>query len=269
MRIAWERHGSGDPLLLIHGLGYARWGWEPVVEPLARSFDVILFDNRGIGESDAPPGPYTASELAADAIQVLDEAGVERAHVLGTSLGGMVAQELALAAPERVDRLVLACTTPGGSESFPMPEQTAKLLASGATLRQFVENALAPHPDPDVVERILRHREATAQPLEAWSAQASAGATFDALDRIEGITTPTLVLHGTEDAVVDSQNTTLLALRIPDARVELFAGSGHLFFWEQPERFVEVVSEFLRGVGSTEPRGSGSAGSAGAGAESL
>jgi pimeloyl-ACP methyl ester carboxylesterase len=246
VNIAWERHGSGEPLLLIHGLGYARWGWEPVLDGLARSFDVILFDNRGIGESDAPPGPYTAAELAADAAQVLDEAGVERAHVLGTSLGGMVAQELALAAPERVDRLVLACTTPGGSEAFPMPEQTVKLMTSGATLRQFVENALAPEADEEIVERILRHREATAQPIEAWSAQASAGASFDALDRIEGIAAPTLVLHGTEDAVVDSRNTTLLALRIPDARVELFPGGGHLFFWEQPERFVEVVTEFLQ-----------------------
>ena len=246
MNIAWERHGSGEPLLLIHGLGYARWGWEPVLDGLARSFDVILFDNRGIGESDAPPGPYTAAELAADAAQVLDEAGVERAHVLGTSLGGMVAQELALAAPERVDGLVLACTTPGGPEAFPMPEQTVKLMTSGATLRQFVENALAPEADEEIVERILRHREATAQPIEAWSAQAAAGASFDALDRIEGIAAPTLVLHGTEDAVVDSRNTTLLALRIPDARVELFPGGGHLFFWEQPERFVEVVTEFLQ-----------------------
>ena len=187
MRIAWERRGAGEPLLLIHGLGYARWGWEPVLEQLARSFGVILFDNRGIGESDAPPGPYTVPELAADALQVLDEAGVERAHVLGTSLGGMVAQELALASPQRVDRLVLACTTPGGPESFPMPERTVQLMTGGATLRQFVENALADGAEPELVERILRHREATAQPLEAWSAQAAAGATFDALDRVERI----------------------------------------------------------------------------------
>ena len=246
MKLAWERFGEGAALLLIHGLGYARWGWEPVVEPLARSFDVILFDNRGIGESDTPPGPYTAAQLAGDALQVLDEAGVERAHVLGTSLGGMVAQELALAAPDRLEKLVLASTTPGGSESFPMPEQTVKLMASGATLRQFVENALAPEPDEELVERILRHREATAQPFDAWLAQAAAGASFDALDRIEGIAAPTLVLHGTEDAVVDSRNTALLALRIPDACVELFPGGGHLFFWEQPDRFVEVVTEFLR-----------------------
>ncbi len=245
MKLAWERHGEGAPLLLIHGLGYARWGWEPVVEPLARSFDVILFDNRGIGESDAPPGPYTTAELAADALQVLDEAGVERAHVLGTSLGGMVAQELALAAPERVDRLVLVSTTPGGAESFPMPEQTVKLMTSGATLRQFVENALAPGADQELVERILRHRERTAQPLAAWGAQAAAGAAFDALDRIEAIAAPTLVLHGTEDAVVDSRNTDLLAVRIPDVRVELIPGGGHIFFWEQPDGFVSVVTEFL------------------------
>ena len=245
MRIAWERHGAGPPLLLIHGLGYARWGWEPVVEPLARSFDVILFDNRGIGESDAPAGPYTAAQLAGDALQVLDEAGVERAHVLGTSLGGMVAQELALAHPERVDRLVLACTTPGGPESFPMPEQTVKLMENGASLREFVENALAPDPDDGIVERILAHRESTAQPLEAWSAQAAAGMGFDALARVEAIRAPTLILHGTADAVVDSRNTALLALRIPDARVELFPGGGHLFFWEQPDRFVAAVEEFL------------------------
>jgi 3-oxoadipate enol-lactonase len=245
VRIAWERRGEGPPLLLIQGLGYARWGWEPVTHLLARSFEVLLYDNRGIGASDAPPGPYTVAELAADAVQVLDEAGVERAHVLGTSLGGMVAQELALAAPDRVDRLVLVCTTPGGPESFPMPEQTVRLMTGGATLRQFVENALAPGADPELVQRILRHREATAQPLEAWSAQAAAGAAFDALDRVAGIEAPTLVLHGTEDAVVDSRNTALLALRIPDCRVELFPGGGHLFFWEQPERFADVVTEFL------------------------
>ena len=246
MKIAWERHGEGAPLLLIHGLGYARWGWEPVVEPLARSFDVILFDNRGIGESDAPPGPYTAAELAADALQVLDEAGVERAHVLGTSLGGMVAQELALAAPERVDRLVLACTTPGGPESFPMPEQTVKLLTSGPRrLRQFVENALAPEPRPEIVERILAPPRSDRPAARGLEAQAAAGAAFDALDRVEAIGAPTLILHGTEDVVVDSRNTALLALGSRTPGVELFPGCGHLFFWEQPERFVEVVTEFL------------------------
>lgn len=245
MRIAWERHGSGQPLLLIHGLGYARWGWEPVVEPLARSFEVLLFDNRGIGESDAPPGPYTAAQLAEDAVQVLDEADVQRAHVLGTSLGGMVAQELALAHSKRVDKLVLACTTAGGARAHPMPEQTVRLMTNGATLRDFVENALEPDPRAELVERILEHRLATAQPLEAWAAQAAAGAGFDGYERAGSIAAPTLVLHGDGDRVVDPRNAELLASLLPHASVQLLPGTGHLCFWQQPERFVRLVEEFL------------------------
>jgi pimeloyl-ACP methyl ester carboxylesterase len=245
MKIAWERHGSGPPLLLIHGLGYARWGWEPVVEPLARSFDVILFDNRGVGESDAPPGPYTAAELADDAVQVLDEAGIERAHVVGTSLGGMVAQELALGRPERVEKLVLACTTPGGPEAFPMPRRTVDLMQARATLREYVENALEPDPRPELVDRILEHRERTAQPFEPWAAQAAAGATFDAHDRLATLTAPTLVQHGDGDVVVDPRNSELLVAGIPDARLSVYPGAGHLFMWQEPKRFVRELEEFL------------------------
>jgi len=256
VRVAWERHGNGEPLLLIHGLGYGRWGWKPVLPSLAGRFDVVLFDNRGIGESDAPPGPYTAAEMAADAIQVLDEAEVERAHVVGTSLGGMVAQELALAYPERVDRLVLACTTPGGPKAYPMPQVTVDLMTSAATLeptvalRRFVENALAPGTvaaHPELVEQIMQHRLATAQDPGAWGAQAAAGATFDAHDRLGALDAPALVQHGDEDVVVDPRNADLLVAALPDARLERFPGTGHLFFWEQPDRFVASVASFLEG----------------------
>ncbi len=257
VRIAWERRGAGQPLLLIHGLGYARWGWEPALPALAERFDVILFDNRGIGESDAPPGPYTVADMAEDAVRVLDEAGVERAHVVGTSLGGMVAQELALSRPERVDRLVLACTTPGGSKSYPMPETTVALLAEAATLepavalRRFVENALTPATvaaRPEIVERIMAHRLATAQAPAAWAAQASAGATFDAYERLGSLAAPTLVQHGSEDVVVDPQNGDLLVRLLPDARLLVFPATGHLFFWEETARFVASVASFLEGA---------------------
>ncbi len=256
MTIAWERRGSGDPLLLIHGLGYARWGWEPVLPGLAERFDVILFDNRGIGESDAPSGPYTAAEMAADAVQVLDEVGVERAHVVGTSLGGMVAQELALSSPGRVERLVLACTTPGGPKAHPMPQVTVALMTEAATLepavalRRFVENALAPETvaaHPELVDRIMAHRLQTAQNPVAWAAQATAGATFDAYDRLGRLTAPTLVQHGDEDVVVDPRNADLLVGLLPDARLERFPGTGHLYFWEAPGRFVSSVAAFLGG----------------------
>jgi 3-oxoadipate enol-lactonase len=251
IRIAWERRGQGSPLVLVQGLGYARWGWEPVADRLAERHAVILFDNRGIGESDAPLGPYSASEMAEDTVRVLDEAGAERAHVVATSLGGMVAQELALAAPQRVENLVLVCTTPGGPNAAPMPEQTVTLMANAPTLqpqvalRKFVENALAPDPPDGIVERILAHRLETNQPLSAWFSQAAAGMTFDAWDRLPGLKVPTLVVHGTADVVVDPANAELLVRRIPRARLELFQGCGHLLFWEEPERFVQVVEEFL------------------------
>jgi pimeloyl-ACP methyl ester carboxylesterase len=250
-RIAWERRGAGAPLLLVHGLGYARWGWEPVADAFAETHEVVLFDNRGIGESAAPPGPYSVRMLAEDAVAVLDAAGLERAHVLGTNLGGMVALELAISHPERIDRLVLACTTSGGPRAAPMPAQTVRLMQQAPTLspevalRRFVENALGPRKDPALVERILAHRLATAQSPVAWAAQAAAGATFDAWDRVGEITAPTLVLTGDEDAVVDPRNSELLAQRIDGARLEVFPGTGHLFFWEEPERFVHVVTEFL------------------------
>lgn len=245
MRIAWERHGEGAPLLLIHGLGYARWGWEPVVEPLACTFEVLLFDNRGVGESDAPPGPYTVSQLAEDAVQVLDEARVERAHVCGTSLGGMIAQQLALDHPERVARLVLACTTPGGPQAYPMPQRTVDLMLARATLREYVENALEPDPRPDLVERILAHRERTAQGFEPWSAQAAAGASFDVHARLGGLALPVLVQTGDGDVVVDPRNSELLAAAIRGARLSVYPGAGHLFMWQEPARFVAELEEFL------------------------
>src|SRR5581483_11699268 len=121
-------------LLLMQGLGYTREGWGPLRERLARRYRVLSYDNRGIGESEIPPGPYTVDDLAGDGVAVLDEAGVERAHVLGASLGGFAAQALAAAHPDRVDRLVLACTSPGGGDSFPLPEGTQKLMAEALSL---------------------------------------------------------------------------------------------------------------------------------------
>jgi 3-oxoadipate enol-lactonase len=250
-RIAYEVLGDGPPLLLCQGLGYTRSGWGPGRGLLAERFAVVAFDNRGIGESDVPSGPYTAAQLAGDALAVLDAAGFERAHVVGASLGGMVAQEVALAAPERVDKLVLACTTPGGANAFPMPAATVALFAQAAlldpldALRRFVVNALAPDAPPELVEEIYAYRLANPPDLAGWQAQAAAGASHDAYDRLSRIAAPTLVLHGTADNVVDYRNSELLAERIPNARLELFPGAGHLFFWEQPERFATAVGGFL------------------------
>jgi pimeloyl-ACP methyl ester carboxylesterase len=251
VRIGFEIAGDGEPLLLIHGLGYGRWGWRPLVGPLSSRFRVVTFDNRGIGESDVPPAPYSASLMAEDAVFVLDAAGIDRAHVLGTSLGGMVAQALAVEHPERVDRLVLACTTPGGDRAFPFPEGTARLLERAqqmeplVALRRFVENALAPGAPETLIDEIYGLRLLNPADPAGWQAQAGAAATFDGFDRLGEITAPTLVLHGTGDQVVDVRNAQLLGDRIAGARVEILDGAGHLFFWEQPERTAQLVGEFL------------------------
>jgi pimeloyl-ACP methyl ester carboxylesterase len=251
VRIAWEERGSGHPLLLIQGLGYARWSWEPIVAPLADRYRVLFFDNRGIGESDKPAGPYTAREMADDALQVLDEAGAERAHVVGASLGGMIAQELAVLEPTRVVKLVLCCTHPGVPVGLPMPEQTVRLfeeaasLAPDVALRRFVENALGDDPPAGVADELYRRRLENPLDPAGWQAQAAAGIGFLGVE--QPIEQETLIVTGTADNVVDPRNSEVLAERIPGARLERLEGRGHLFFWEEPQRFVRIVQEFLDG----------------------
>jgi pimeloyl-ACP methyl ester carboxylesterase len=251
MRIAWESQGDGAPVLLMHGLGYTREGWGPLRGRLARRYRVLSFDNRGIGESEVPPGPYTVEELAADAVRVLDEAGVERAHVVGASLGGFAAQVVASEHPERVGRLVLACTSPGGAGGFPLPEGTLRLMTEAPSLppevalRRFVENALAPCAPEELVDEIFAYRQAHPPDPAGWAAQAAAGAAWDANGRDERIAARTLVVTGSADQVVDPRNSGLLAARIPGARLETIEGAGHCLFWERPDEFAGLVEEFL------------------------
>ena len=252
--IAYDVRGQGPPLVLIQGLGVGRWGWEPVADRLARRFRVITIDNRGIGASDAPRGSYSTRVMAEDVVAVLDDAGVRSAGVVGTSLGGMVAQELALAHPDRVGRLVLVATIPGGRLTAPMPLKTAYLLTwaplmrSEQRLRGFVEHNLGPDTlrrRAKVVRRLMALKRAHPQSEQAWRAQATAGVLFDPLGRQRRITQPTLILQGTADQVVNPVNAELLADLIPDARLRYVEGAGHLVCWDEPRRFVRVVTGFL------------------------
>ena len=250
-----EERGTGFPLLLIQGLGYAVWAWRHQLGPFSERLRAIAFDNRGAGRSFKPPGPYSIELLADDAASVLDERGIGRAHVLGLSMGGYVAQTLALRRPELVERLVLVGTSPGGPDAFPQPEATAGAWAAARGLPPEEHARATGHlsfspgwtdAHPDEYESLLAARLEFPTPPECWSAQFDACLHFvEAGVPVERIEAPTLVVHGSADRVVDPRNGELLARRIVGARLERFDGVGHVVPLEAPERFNAAVLEFL------------------------
>jgi 3-oxoadipate enol-lactonase len=258
VRIAYELRGTLHRrrpwLLLIQGMGFDRSGWGPVRRKLRRHFRLVLVDNRGFGRSGRPVGLFAVADMAGDIVAVLDAAGISRAHVLGVSLGGMVAQELAVTHSERVDGLVLGCTTPGWPFAYPLPDASVWLIlatvgmTAEAARRRHTENALSAgsvQHHPELVDRLVELQGS--QPLDpgARSAQAVAGALYAGHLRQVRIGARTLVLHGDADTVVDPRNGRLLAARIPDARLVTFPDLGHLLFWEDPDGFTDAVTSFL------------------------
>ncbi|WP_049902576.1 alpha/beta fold hydrolase [Halorubrum distributum] len=249
---------DGDPdgptVLLLEGLGYGRWMWRWLAEALADDYEVLRPDNRGTGDSDVPEGPYSAAEMAADAAAVLDDCGVDAVHVCGASMGGMIAQELALA-DDRVASLTLLCTSPGGDEAAPTPPEVQEHIFSAPEdadprerIRYLMEPAVSEgfyEREPELVDRIVDWRLAGDATPTGREAQAAAVAAFDASDRLDDLSVPTLVLHGTEDRVLPVENADLLAELLPHADVELFEGGPHLFFIEDRERVNDRVRTFL------------------------
>lgn len=258
LRIAYELRGTLHRrrpwLVLIQGMGLDRHGWEPVRRKLQRHFRLVLVDNRGSGRSDLPAGSFDVSDMAVDVLAVLDRASVRRAHVVGASLGGMVAQELAIDHPERVDGLVLVSTTPGWPFAYPMPAVSVPLIAATrgmpreVALRRHAENALSARGiqrRPELVGRLVELQRSHPMAPGAWPAQAAAGARYAGHLRQTRIRARTLVLHGAADTVVDPRNAKLLADRIPGARLVIFPELGHLLFWQDPHGFADTVTSFL------------------------
>jgi 3-oxoadipate enol-lactonase len=251
VELDYERSGSGPPLLLIMGMSGTALHWgEPFLEPLRRDFEVIVYDHRGVGASSRLDGPITIAQLAEDAAGLLTALGIDSAHVLGISMGGMVAQELALAHPERVRTLTLGCTYCGGEGSaLTAPEVLQRLTAamlSGDRERAVrtgfeinVSAALAA--DVEVYERFREIAEQRAVAVPVIMAQLQACVAHDTNARLADLTAPTLVVHGTDDQLLPVQNGRLIASRIPGSQLEILDGVGHLFFWEQPEHAADLV----------------------------
>jgi 3-oxoadipate enol-lactonase len=251
----YERRGEGEPLLLIQGLGgnSLHWG-EDFLGGLEDGFELVLYDHRGAGRSGPLAGEHTIADLATDAIALLDALEIDSAHVVGISMGGMVAQELALQAPERVRTLTLGCTFPGGPEATMTDMTVVGMLAEAVlsgdqerTLRVGYEVMIAAEYGEQEGAYEL-YSELAGQypaPIPVLMAQLSAIMGHDTAQRLPEIEAPTLVIHGTADRLMDPVNGELLARLIPGARLELLDGAGHLFFWEQPERSAQLVREHV------------------------
>ena len=253
VKIYWDEAGQGEPLLLIMGLGATHEWWNRVTAAVAPHFRAILFDNRGVGRSDVPPGPYSIPEMATDAAAVLDAAGVASAHVFGASMGGMIAQELALQSPARVRSLILGCTACGGRESTPARREVLEALGARATMTRdeamrvmvpYIFDASTPR---DLVEEDLAIRHATTVPNEGFFAQLQAIRSWSGtFARLGSIAVPTLVIHGETDELVPAENGRIIAAAIPNATLVMLPHASHIFFTDQIEASTEAILSFLR-----------------------
>ena len=256
-RLYFELGGPehAPPLVLIRGLGRSSSYWLEFRRILERERRVLVLDNRGVGRSDAPSLPWATSDMADDVALVLRASGVERADVFGISLGGMIAQELALRHPHRVDRLVLACTTPGGRPARPTPRLAALMLARAA-VKPIEESLRATAPLVLSDEALARRPElvdiwiaiATSEPRSrrGFIGQLLAAARHDAWDRLPFVESETLVVTGDADRLIPHENSALLAERIPRASLRTLRGAGHDFPTERPDETARLVLEHTR-----------------------
>jgi pimeloyl-ACP methyl ester carboxylesterase len=253
--LAYEVRGSGPTVLLIMGLGGRGADWNAgFVSRLAGHFEVVCFDNRGVGASGRPDGEYLLETLADDSVAVLDAIGRRRAHVIGVSMGGMIAQLVALRHPTRVERLVLLATSGGGASVTPPTPAAAAVLVPDRSrpIAEMVRTSMTAISAPDFAERDPAAVEsivalAVAQPTPAltFARQISAILTSDRSADLGRVTAPTLVVHGTEDPLIPLPNGHFLARAIPGARLVELPGCGHLPMWECPEELAHVLLGFL------------------------
>jgi len=248
-KIYWDEQGSGEPLLLIMGLSYPSYMWHRSRPVLAERYRTIALDNRGVGQSDAPPGVYSIALMASDAAAVLDAAGVESAHIFGVSMGGMIAQEFALQYPKRVRSLILGCTTASGPHAVQAKPAVLQTLMrqdmtpeSKEAIIPFIYDAATPRERIDEDMAIRMRWYPTPQ---GYAGQLQGLLGWEAYSRIAHITAPTLVIHGETDRLIPPANASLIAERIPGAKLALIPHASHIFETDQPGAARNALLEFL------------------------
>jgi len=260
-RIHWNETGSGDPLLLVMGFGLSAEAWAPIL-PLLGNFRVITYDNRGTGSSEGPLGDLSIAGFAEDAAAVLRDAGVERAHVHGQSMGGMIAQQLTLDHPELVHTLALGATTPAPVRLAPADSQPVIDLFMGvgmtatdptAAMELVLPVVFSPEflrDNPSMRDLFMQLSTAGAPSAAAVEATVRAmadmttGTAFDVVDRLGEISVPTLVQHGSADRIIPVEAGRYLAEHIPGAEYQELAGAGHVYAMEQPMEAIPKLLQF-------------------------
>jgi pimeloyl-ACP methyl ester carboxylesterase len=250
IKINYKSEGQGDPLVMIMGFGAPMSGWSSQVPFFKKHFRVVIYDNRGAGKSDKPAGAYTTRMLADDAVKLMDNMGIKKARIMGASMGGMIAQELALNYPEKVLKLVLACTYAyKGEGSGDSSEQAALLglppqkmqvamarLACNKPFTRFIMGNMA-------VIMSLFTGEAARVGIEG---QAAACTSHNTLERLPNIKAPTMVIVGTKDRIINPASSEVIAAKIPGARLVKIEGGSHMFMMEHKAEFNQKVMEFLK-----------------------
>jgi pimeloyl-ACP methyl ester carboxylesterase len=261
LKLRYEIRGAGEPVALIMGFSGSGRGWgEPFLKLMAARFRIFVIDNRGTGESDKPDAEFTLGDMAADIAAVLDHARTPRAHIFGISMGGMIAQEFALAYPGRTRGLVLGCTNCGTSHSVAAdpaaianllpapgmdPVEQARRAFSVACGKAFLESAAG---QATLEREIAEMGNYPVTPMHTFMRQGQAIGGFESFARLGQIKAPTLIIHGDDDSIVPYPNAEVLHGAIAGSKVHTLKAAGHMFFWEAPEESVRVAADFLSAV---------------------
>lgn len=259
IQIYYEIHGHGKPLVLISGIGYPLWQWHKMVPYLAKHFQVVTFDNRGVGQSDKPAGPYTAQLLAADTAGLLDTLDIESAAIMGHSMGGFIAQAMALDFPEKVSELILCSTNFGGPNHVPVtPEAFAVLSDTTSDPLTRFKNGLVvstasgwADANPEMVKEWVEWRVANPLDVAAYQAQLAVGLALMSEEtafenKLPQISVPTLIVFGAHDKVVPPENADLLQKQIPGSKAAIIPDAGHFFPIEVPVAASQIIIDFLK-----------------------
>ncbi|HLH78093.1 MAG TPA: alpha/beta hydrolase [Candidatus Binataceae bacterium] len=258
IKLHYETYGTGEPLLLLMGYGMPGAAWTPIL-PFLSGFQCIFFDNRGTGTSERPSGPYSVASMAEDASNLLQALGIGAAHIYGISMGGMIAQQLALDHPAQVKKLILGCTWCGGVHAVRPPEQVLMDLLAGTKLA-----ASAPERALDILLPLLypapflaAHPELKPMLLLALAAVPAitpevaektllSVAEFESYERLPQISCPVMIIHGDQDQVIPPANAQVLKQRLPQAELWIIPGAGHAFAGFDPVGIHQRIVAWLR-----------------------